>query len=1105
MTLTRMRLRDRILTKFEAATANSLVEFGKNVASIRTDYTICMARKAARLLDLLVLAGGPSPPRPTLFHHVLDQDRSKFKGRTVTLIDDTLILGTTLGKAERELRAAGVKDVESIVFVTDKDHWDDRLVSPTKTFQSLNHQDLLTFCAAEVNALAAFSIPYLSDFPFLKEMRLSRAQIDLLQSLHGWEAASLTSAAHTAERGITFSAIPDDGGQQVLARCFGDDAANLVKLCKIRAYARRSNNGIYWTKIVPIATFAPLTEVSVEQLFERLVRAMEIASDVSMSRLRSDLSSTTSKLRFAQYIVSAAIGRDYCRSASRVMSHGGEITFSTDEAVHLFGPWLRREIVICHRVVESMIDVWAGDGARSQPLRKAALPAPVVMLQSDCAEFVVGPGDTLDTVSNARTLQTDLERIFLRLHQRHELAAREEVKRFGSKIFDVEADEAPHRNRLSVGFEWQTVADCVLRREGLRATPMRVARLSFVLDSLVDTGVAVPFLTSKDGIFFRAYRHGEDVVFANQEFALAYDSVHGFLEGSGRSVVPRVELEKLLVTLLRVGIAKRFLQPVHGLNGATSGVARIGFHLHGAVATFPTNDNLFADDRESWLSRFLVSDGVLEQQDDGYRLGMRPEAAHLTGSASAESQQLGHLIGLLSAEKNETGKAILSRNDLIILASCAQPRDAALALAAELKIIVEGFRRLPRSLATSSKAARSQVKDIVHLPLYVAMNSARMKAVCYRNGIAEEVVSRCERHLKSTPNGTFLARHWRGIWDPILIAKHADQRRRFDPWIDDCVSKIAMFAEGILALEAAAASVAAATGNAADRSQFGNTCRKMAEFIEDMSNLGISSPLQRRLNGIAQTRQPIADPKVAFDFGLKRVRDAEEEARSLVRQVVSVARDYGRTDERINYDYAVWYDVIDSTGQRSGLSGDALRAYRNRVRSFKSAMIVELQSLTIEASRRSTQVYCWANAIESKDDEKNVFLTGGRSHEFVKRVVGVLVNTARAHRVAVRAMAVDTRFAGEAAHKYASSINVEGEAFWEHGSRLKQQLKGLEDKGARGLCYLWLCGDIARRPERHIDIEPWLTGSGRGALDTTIENFPLTTQYVGGSINTEWH
>lgn len=1097
-------IRERILSRFEEPIPGALVEFAKHVAALETDYVFCMARKAARLLDLLTLAECPRPPRQFAYHHVLDQDLARYAGKSITLIDDTLILGTTLGRAERLLKEAGAASVSTVVFAADIDLWDKALVSPAQIFLKLSHDAILTFCSAEVHSLAAFAIPYLTDFPMTADFRLTRPTLESMQGLGYWETVPLPLSVNAREGSASYSAVPIDGGDGSIGRAFGKKVARLVSLTKVRIYSRRTSNGAYWTRVVPIATLVPLKVDAVERLFETLVAMIERTIGQRLESLRADMTRPIAKLRVTQYLLSAVVGQGYLLDLARQRELNRNPGFSFDEAARLFGPWLRKDITHCHKAIDTLLDSEVLTPAAAARFDRSDLPIDVAeVARTECAQFVAGPNEKSGALAGSRTLRTDLERIFLRLHKTHELAAREEVRRFGERIFTVPREEAPHRDRLKFGFDWRTIAQIVLTREGLKATPRRVMRLSFLLDALIDAGIAVPFLCERDGVLFRAYRHGEDVPFANQEFALAYDAAAGFLEGAERDTIPRLMFEKLLVSLLRIGVAKKFLLEVHGRSGVVSGIARIGFHLHGAVATMPSDDSLLADHQDSWLSRFLVDNAVMKKKPSGhYGLGERPDAALILTSSSDEARQLGYVIGILMRAKDEAGASVLSDEDLTILATCARPRDTALALAAELNIMLRNAGALPRKLEELPARARIQHKALINSLYYLAMHSARKKYTAYKSGAPAAIVARCEAYLSATHKGPIMSGYWRALWEPVLAVSDSGQKERFDPWVDQCYERILHHAQGIFTIELALVSRAVTSGKKENRALLERSCEKTFDFFKCAPDAVVDNPLCKRLLTIALSKTPIDHAAEAVCYGHAHYEKMGVVSRVTVSQIMSVARDYGRLDERTNYQYALWYDVIDSTGQKSGLKGDALRSYRGRVRRFKDRMIEHLGGLVIEARRRHIDIYPWANSLASKDDEKNVFVRGPRSLEMVKAVVEILVNEARASRVRVRAMAIDTRFAGEPAHKYASDPNVDGEAFWEHGSRLKQGLKQLEAADATHASYLWFANDLARRPERLFNDEMWLAHQGRGEIDTTIENFPLSTAYVGGPLLT---
>ena len=491
----------RIFDFFETQQAPALIEYAKYIASIKSDFTICMARKAARLHDLLELAGCEMPDKPMVFSHVLEQNLDRFAGKTVTLVDDTLILGTTLARAKKTLLEVGALSVETVVFATDVDEWDAQLIRPEKSFISLCHDELLSFCAAEVQALAAFSIPYLSDFPFYKQIRLTKPNLAALQSLPFWETYPLTTDGSSIHSVACYSILPGDSRGETVKDHFGTHIAKLVDICKLRIYVRRTQKGEYYARIVPIATLFPLADSYVERLFEAVLSRIESSSMTDLLQIRHNIETPAAKLRLVQYLLSLSIGRTYNVDLFKALSLGRAAEVSVQEAGRLFGPWLSGDIQTCHEVITREAEFSSRSPRGVGKLKRRELPLPVATIsQKECEEFLEGTSVKTPQSTETRSLRTDLEQIFLGLHKHHELPAREEVRKHGANVLNLDAACVPHRDRLKFGFAWQTISSVVLKRETLLNTPKRSAKLSVLLDMLIDAGVAVPFLCVRDGV-----------------------------------------------------------------------------------------------------------------------------------------------------------------------------------------------------------------------------------------------------------------------------------------------------------------------------------------------------------------------------------------------------------------------------------------------------------------------------------------------------------------------------------------------------------------------------------------------------------------------------
>ncbi|MBR9893699.1 phosphoribosyltransferase [bacterium] len=1098
---------EEALSSFDSKTREEFVEFSKAISRAEGDLVICMARKAARIFDLLVMAGMDAPKRAPLHHYFLEHAISTVRGKRVVLIDDTVIVGTTLGKVKRQLLEAGALSVQVIVFAVDTDYWSKEMIDPDQIFIKLPHHEMRTFCAAEVQALHRAGIPYLSDFPKYNPIIMTSDNFSRMQGQFSWEVHAVShrfDAPDDASVNV-FTILPSETQRENLDLIIGRKIAHALDIAKIRCFGVKNDDGKQIVQCTPIVTLSPLQHGTVGDLFETIVARLEEVSDKKLTWIRSELDTPKSQVRFCQYILSAILGTLFSDSLSKILGLEGGPQPSIHEPERIFGPKSKRDISICHRIL-SRICVEGLAGNDSDTIyERTPLPVSVTSVsRNECLKFLGAKGGEI-AENLTGSLRSDLEKIFLGLYNNHEIPAREEVKKFGSEIFDITAAEVPHRDRLGFGMDWGTISETLLAARRLNTTPQRRAHLSLLLDQLIDDGIAVPILADKDGVVFRAYRHGEDVEFANQEKSLTFDTAEGFLEVSNRTTIPRLTMEKLLVALLRVGTQKKFLSPVHGVVGSGGGIARVAYHLHGAVVTLPGDSSPLADSTDSWLTKFLLDEEViLEAADRSYQLGKRPEAAHITASAPEEARQLGNILGILLTQKDGNGKSGLTEKELVLLTTCPQAKHVALASVAELKLILSGLRsrligweRYSLDIDRSTKLLGALRKDNVRTAIF----SAIMKISAHKTGRVNEILKRSENHLASIPiAGPPLRNYWMSAWRPLVENTYGNQQAFFSEWIDRVHKMISDLALGVFTVELALASRVEEVSKDKKSGEFRRSCRKISKLLPDLSPSPDAQVLFERIEDTVSNHRLMTSPESSLRFGIDFASRRQVRGNELVRQVCEASANYGRQDRRVDFDYVLWYDVIDSTGQKSGFKGDALREYRDRIRKFKGNVIQTLEAFSNDFKMRSVTIHPWAGDLISKDDEKNIFFSGPRCFSALTETFHALLAEAHLQNIHLRVIILNTNFAGFSAHKYDNKPTVDGEAFWEHSSRLKTALKKYE-KQTIIQTYVWLCDETSKSLSMRRKFEGiWPEGKD-GEVECSIENYPLHTEFFGGEIH----
>ncbi|MEJ0060769.1 MAG: hypothetical protein WDM79_14845 [Terricaulis sp.] len=1086
-----------------------LIAFAEYIAALEVDFLIFQARKAIRLHDLLLAAGCRVPRATMISDHALDQDLSMLNGKRVAIVDDTLILGTTIADTERKLRNAGASTIQKVVFAIDHENWCREIAQVDKYFVSLSAHEMLNFCASEVAALALAGIPYLTDFPITKQTRIPRSKLSALFSRPGWDSFSLTSATQESAEVFFYTHLPVHDGPSPLAVI--GDFASLVEIAKIRSFVFTTSTA-HMARIVPIVTLKPLSERRVLELFNSLLDQLPLLGANHRDRLQRHLSTPRSQVRLIQYFLGLMIGENFLAPLSEELGASRPILFDLKEATRLFGPWLGGELDELHAVAAEMAR--NDRNALKCVTTIDALPAEIQAIADADYALLRSARNPVEAENGPRNAFSDLIRVFVELHKRHELPARAEARKYGAAIFDQGSDNAPHRDRLKIGYSWSDLAAFLGWRDKLKVRPARSMRLSLMLDVLVDVGIAVPILCLRNGILFRAYRHGEDAPFAEQEHALVHRLATGFLEGNGRADIPRLTMEKLLVALLQVGTAQGFIERVLGLHGA-SRVARIAFHRHGAVATFTDEATVYAGSQESWLSRHLVGAGVLKRTEKGYyELGASPDAAFVRPDAPLRAQQLGHLLGMLSRRPGtDAPPPPLDENDLTVLTTCAQPKDAAGAVLTELRIfnnwLQDNYAQPRQRDFASETTLQTAHSEFTQSGGYAAVNSARFKLENYWSDRAEAVTQRCAEHLRNLPDtGAFLADHWLGIWASVEIGGNADQRAKFDPIIDRLANEIVSAAVGVFTMELAVTSQLALL-SVENKRRHQRACQKVAAWLTSISRWHALPAFRekafQRLMQITESKVPMENPPEVFQFGIDHTFRRQAIAQRLTMDATDEVRNYGRLQRRTDFAFALWYDIIDSTGRKSALSGTDLKTYLAQVADFKSSVAQVLRGVQRDARRAGVEIQILPNDLKSTDDEKHILFARKNASLWHREAIRALLVLGESKGVNMRLLAINADFAGVAPHCYHGDPTIEGTAFWEVGSTLRTHVKKIEANFLKnGMLkpshsHLWF-GDALANEAASCDFLSWVDGVSDAHATASMNDRTFRTRLRGGLV-----
>jgi len=557
-----MKFTEQILAEFEPDVALALIEFGKSLSSIDADLLVFMARKSLCLYDVLLRLGIPAAKHVILSDRVFDLRLDNFRGKRIALIDDSLIVGKTLAKTKLLLEIYGQATVEVHVFCIDETWWCKDLISPDSVMLKMDDKRVMTFCTSEVRALSILPRPYLVDFPISNSIRLSKTDFDALVVDADWIANKLSTRLQEQNRVGTYTFFPEDSILRELTQGFGKMLSSCFDLIKVRAFVRQHDDE-FWMQLVPIMTLKPLQEDELSRLLEGILSKIGKISGVDLQPLLYYAESPISQHRLVQYCCSAALGHRFMNTLKPIMNYSTSLNFDDQEAERHYGPWLRDEMATVGR--DAFRALWSSGesfqltGGKS--ISPAILPNGVSkwangLLRSANPMPWIGREESSDpqmaTQTAARNPQlrpedlvADFTEIFLHLYNISELPARKEAQRQGKLA--LRPENLRSRDRLEKGIPWVILMQHWQQRYLLTGSRQETDLFSLILDMLNDLGIAVPITCYEEGIVYRAYRYGEDILFSEGHLMLAYEAINGFLVATDKTTIPRTVLEKLLV------------------------------------------------------------------------------------------------------------------------------------------------------------------------------------------------------------------------------------------------------------------------------------------------------------------------------------------------------------------------------------------------------------------------------------------------------------------------------------------------------------------------------------------------------------------------------
>jgi len=1049
--------KEKILSQFEPDVAVKLLEFGHTISEQDCDYFLFMSRKFCCLYDILQAVGMPPVKKPIVSDKILDLNLAPLRDKNIILVDDIVICGTTIWKTVDKLSSdAHIASIRTSVFCVNEKWWAQKCVKPDYKAVVLSDDRAMTFCTNIVSALSIAPRPYAVDYPLFFDVEVKTRYWNRILSSKEWTPFDISTSLQEEYRVGSLTYFPSSVVAESLRASFGERLAEALDIVKVRVYTEELAWGIRMT-ILPIVTFKPIHEKYIAQLFDaHLQAAASILDDREMEdHLRTNFPTPTSKLRLLQFSGASIVAAKFKEYLQSNQEREIKLAPRSSDIELLFGKWNLSQVA-------KLVNLYT-----TTPSRPFALPvdfrSSVVELEQTEISTLLAP--TADSAIGPRSSQNgaprniiaDFNNIFLALYNKKELPTRKMVLK-ASAADDWESIR--RADRLETGITFRGILEYLKEAYGYELTARLKDTLSLVLDYSIDKGIAVPLVrfNSNTGLVYRAYRHGEDVPFTDAEAELCGLAIEEAQKILGQDSLPKLFLEKLIVLLIRIGAATKFLEVEFGTSGE-DGLAKIGFYLQGAVAMYRGPD-LHAE-TDIWLSKYLLEKGVMRQTQDGrYTFGQHIPSVQIKSTSPYEAQKLGTIIALLYKGVHDASGSPLqiTDDDLILLSTCWRIRDVAAALNIELFL----FRRdlfpiLSQFLGSSHTDGNSNfqasLRKILSNRGYIALNSLHMKYIGWIQNLPREAVSKGETIL-AILNQRPAALDWKGYWAALSILIREDEEKKFS----DHITRMAEIGHRILfyidLMEAASVvqqSIHEKHGEAS-RMHISVAFDKLERYVERCTKNRPSLLTSKETKAIARLISLREDNFKKFVYARilayisERILLLNSELTELLDLVSLELRLFEKRGDSISYKHVLYYDIVDSTATKRISANKEIEEYRMRISETKKAINSILRALEQEADQEKEEVYCWNGDITSTNDAKYVFFTGKKVGFGLRRVADFVTKllTLSNDDIHFRLIISPCDVFHSSVFRHVLKTEVDGPQFWEHFSRIQKKFKELE-------------------------------------------------------------
>lgn len=405
---------------FDYDMCQSIENFTQVISSSSADVYIVMSRKAACFISFLKRHGKISFNGKLVTDRILDFGTEWLRDKSVIVVDDVIVSGTTIFSVIQKLNKVGVCSIKVYVLGVNECFFNPDILEYTDANQQvisyleppyipLTDAACMRTCSNIVSTFALDIMPYDVDFPKHEYFSISSNAFNQLVASSNWYSYDVSSDLQAENNIKNVTMLPSDRIKALFDQETGMPVSKLG-FFKIRLFARpNEKKGKYLVNAIPYFLFNAITAVDILAIFDNWFADVPTKPE-----------SNVAKIRILQYVLAEKFFKIWIKTLNTILAN--QIDFHLDLS--------ELALIIPEQFHSAMIHAIDFQLYNHQPLESLYKSPCLAFKEEQFESKIVAREDQKD---NMAVLQTKLVEPFTSLYFSKEKESRESVLKYGKK------------------------------------------------------------------------------------------------------------------------------------------------------------------------------------------------------------------------------------------------------------------------------------------------------------------------------------------------------------------------------------------------------------------------------------------------------------------------------------------------------------------------------------------------------------------------------------------------------------------------------------------------------------------------------------------------